>query len=125
MENTVIEIVYDGECPFCADFTRMVALARMGRVDLIDARGPDPRVALIGAGLDLDQGMAVRHLDRIYFGADAVTLLLALSAPTGPAGRIMRWLFATPRRARLTYPLLRAGRALTLRLMGRGPLAKK
>ncbi|MDO5527982.1 MAG: DCC1-like thiol-disulfide oxidoreductase family protein [Paracoccus sp. (in: a-proteobacteria)] len=117
----MIEIVYDGACPFCTDFTKMVALRRAGEVDLIDARGGDPRAGEIGAGLDLDRGMAVRHDGRIYYGADAMALLLMLARPGGFWG-LMRRLFAAPGRARLVYPLLVAGRRAVLRLMGRGRL---
>lgn len=119
----MIEIVYDGDCPFCQDFTRMVALRRAGEVALIDARGSDPRVGVIGAGLDLDRGMVVRHHGRILHGAEAMALLLALSQPRGIWG-LARWVFASPRRARLAYPMLRAGRGLALRALGRGPIGK-
>ncbi|MDO5632170.1 MAG: DCC1-like thiol-disulfide oxidoreductase family protein [Paracoccus sp. (in: a-proteobacteria)] len=117
-KTALIEIVYDGECPFCTDFTRVVALRRLGEVALIDARGTDPRVTEIGAGLDLNQGMAVRHNGRVLFGADAMALLLALSPPRGP-WKVLPWFFATPRRAWLAYPVLRAGRNIVLRLLGR------
>lgn len=117
----MIEIVYDGECPFCADFTRMVALRRRAEVSLIDARGTDPRIAQIGAGLDLNRGMAVRWQGRVYYGAEAMTLLLNLSQPKGIWGLAQR-VFASPRRASLAYPLLRTGRGAVLRLLGRKPL---
>ncbi|MDO5706567.1 MAG: DCC1-like thiol-disulfide oxidoreductase family protein [Paracoccus sp. (in: a-proteobacteria)] len=120
----LIEIVYDGECPFCADFTRMVALRRAGQVALIDARGDDPRVAEIGAGLDLNRGMVVRHHGRVSYGADAMALLLALSQPGGVWG-IARRVFASPTGARLAYPVLRAGRGVVLRLLGRRPIGEK
>lgn len=119
----MIEIVYDGECPFCADFTRMVALRRHGEVVLIDARSDDPRVAGIGAGHDLDRGMVVRHAGRIYAGETAMALLLALAQPGGVWG-LAGWVFRSPRRARLAYPVLRAGRGLVLRLLRRRPLGK-
>lgn len=119
----MIEILYDDECPFCRDFTRLVALRRGGEVALIDARGDDPRIAAIGAGLDLDRGMAVRHHGRILHGAEAMALLLALSQPRGVWG-LARWVFASPGRARLAYPVLRAGRGAVLRLLGRGPIGK-
>lgn len=119
----MIEILYDGECPFCRDFTRMVALRRAGEVALIDARGDDPRIAVIGAGLDLNRGMAVRHHGRILHGSEAMALLLALSQPRGIWG-LARWIFASPRRARLAYPVLRTGRGVVLRLLGRAPIAK-
>lgn len=120
----MIEVVYDGDCPFCADFTRMVALRRLGEVALIDARGDDPRVAEIGAGHDLDRGMAVRHAGQVFFGQDAVAVLLMLSQPGGVRGRLMRWLFGAPGRARWAYRVMRAGRGAVLRLMGRPPLGK-
>ena len=122
-KTDLIEIVYDGDCPFCADFTRMVALRRAGRVALIDARGDDPRVAEIGAGLDLDRGMVVRHHGQILYGADAMALLLMLSQPGG-RWAWARWLFASPARARLAYPVLRAGRAAVLRLLGRQKIGR-
>ncbi|MDO5658452.1 MAG: DCC1-like thiol-disulfide oxidoreductase family protein [Paracoccus sp. (in: a-proteobacteria)] len=120
-KTDLIEIVYDGDCPFCADFTRMVALRRAGQVALIDARGDDPRVQEIGESFDLDEGMLVRRHGQIWFGADAMALLLMLSQPGGRWG-VARWLFASPRRARLAYPVLRAGRGIVLRLLGRGKI---
>ncbi|MDO5646605.1 DCC1-like thiol-disulfide oxidoreductase family protein [Paracoccus sp. (in: a-proteobacteria)] len=123
-ENSLIEVVYDGECPFCADFTRMVALRRLGPVDLIDARGDDPRVAQIGAGLDLDRGMAVRHRGRVMYGDGAMAFLLAMSQPRGVWG-LARWVFASPARGRLVYPVLVAGRRIVLRLLGRRPIGAK
>lgn len=115
-----LEIVYDGQCPFCTAYTRMLNLRRaVGEIELIDARSGDPRVAALRReGVDLDQGMAVRHGDRLYHGAEAVQLLAALSAPGG----VMRALLKSPRRAAAIYPLLRAGRRLTLRLLGRPPI---
>lgn len=122
--RNLIEIVYDGACPFCADFTRMVALRRSADVVLIDARGDDPRIPEIAAGLDLDRGMAVRNGGQIFYGDRAMAHLLTLSQPGG-AWAALRWTFADPRRARLAYRVLRAGRGLVLRLLGRKPIGKK
>lgn len=115
-----IEIFYDGQCPFCSAYVRMLHLRRAaGQVTLIDARSSDPRVArLRAAGADFEEGMAVRHGERIYCGADAVTLLAVLSEPGG----WMRALLRSPRRAAILYPALRAGRRLALRMMGRAPI---
>ncbi|SEO12261.1 Protein of unknown function, DUF393 [Paracoccus alcaliphilus] len=115
-----LEIFYDGQCPFCSAYTRMLRLRKaVGRVELIDAREADPRVeALKRRGVDLDVGMVVRHGDRLYHGADAVRFLSALTDAPGPLARLMR----SPRRAAALYPVLRAGRALTLRLLGRRPI---
>lgn len=114
------QIFYDGDCPFCSAYMRMINLQRaVGPVDLIDARSDDPRVqALRAAGHDLDQGIVVRHGTQLLHGAEAMHLLATLSQGRG----ILRALMRSPRRAALLYPVLKAGRRLTLILMGRGKL---
>jgi hypothetical protein len=92
----------------------------VGRVDLVDARSDDPRVAAAAAaGLDLDEGMVALWGGRRFHGRDAVHLLATLSAPGGIANALQRRVFASPRRAALLYPILAAGRQALLRLMGR------
>lgn len=115
-----LQIFYDGECPFCSAYMRMLNLKRaVGRVDLIDARSGDTRVQMLrDAGYDLDQGIVVRHGTRILYGAEAMHLLATLSQPGG----LLRALMRSPRRAAILYPVLKAGRRITLLLMGRGRL---
>ncbi|SIS55452.1 Protein of unknown function, DUF393 [Paracoccus saliphilus] len=112
-----LEIYYDGECPFCRAYMRMLNLRRaVGEVELIDARSDDPRVAVLTeAGFDLDEGMAVRHGAQIFHGAEAIRLLAVLSEERG----VLRMVLRSPRRAAIIYPILRAGRRLTLRLLNR------
>lgn len=116
-----LEIFYDGDCPVCAAWMRMARLREVaGDVELIDARMGDPRViALMRDGFDLDQGMVVRWQRRIYYGAEAMTLLSMLSEARGPLMRLQRGLFERPALARLIYPFLVRGRLLLLRLLGR------
>lgn len=87
-----LEIYHDGECPFCSAYMRMLNLRRtVGRVELIDARSGDPRVAgLVRAGVDLDIGMAVRHGSRLSHGAGAVQLLSILSEGRGIMQAVLR-----------------------------------
>ena len=112
-----IEIYYDGDCPFCSAYMRMIRLRRaVGRVELIDARSDDARLrGLIPAGLDLDEGIVVRHGDRLWHGAEAMQLLAVLSRRRGLLRAIMR----SPRRAAIVYPVLKAGRNLTLKILRR------
>lgn len=116
-----IEIVYDGACPFCADFTRMAALRTHGEVELIDARGNDPRVAEIAAGRDLDREMALRAGGRTYHGADAMAFVLARTEKAGVWGAL-GWLLRRPVLGGAVYPALVAGRRGLLRLLGRKPI---
>lgn len=115
-----MQVFYDGECPFCNSYVRMLHLREaVGTVELIDARSGDARVgALKAAGVDLNAGMAVRHGGRLYHGADAMQILSVLSAKGG----VLRAVMKSPRRARVIYPALRAGRGLLLRLLGRKPI---
>jgi predicted DCC family thiol-disulfide oxidoreductase YuxK len=116
-----IEIVYDGECPFCSAYVRLARLRdAAGPVRLVDARGDDPlAVSLRGSGVDLDRGMVVRLDGQIHHGDAAMVVLSALSTGSGAFNRLMRAMFRRPARARILYPALVAGRNLTLRLLGR------
>ncbi|ETX27072.1 DCC1-like thiol-disulfide oxidoreductase family protein [Roseivivax isoporae] len=122
-----ITVLYDGHCPFCASYTSMLRLrASVGRVDLVDARSDDPRVAAArAAGHDLDAGMVVTWRGRQFHGRDAVHLLATLSAPGGILNDLQRRVFASPRRAALAYPVLARGRRLFLRLAGRPPIGTR
>ncbi|MBC9246801.1 DUF393 domain-containing protein [Paracoccus sp. 11-3] len=112
-----IEIFYDGECPFCSAYVRMLNLQRnVGQVDLIDMRANDPRFrALVDDGLNPNAGMVVRYGQTNYVGAEAVRILSILSQNGGA----FTWLMRSPHRAAIIYPVLRACRNGALRLLGR------
>jgi predicted DCC family thiol-disulfide oxidoreductase YuxK len=114
-------IAYDGECPFCSVYVRLTRLrASAGPLELIDARSGHPALDEIRqAGLDINQGMVVRHQGRLYHGADAMHVMSLLSTRSSFFNGIMALMFTNERVARVLYPVLRAGRNLTLRLMGR------
>ena len=116
-----IHVIYDGECPFCSAYVRMVRLRNVaGKVHLLDAREPHPVVEEIKAlGFDFDEGMALKIGDAIYHGDDCVHQLAMMSGPSGELNRLHFWVFQTPKRAKLLYPSLRAGRNLALRLLGK------
>lgn len=118
-------LVYDGECPFCSAYVRYVRVREsVGRLHLVDARQPHPMAEEARAlGLDLDQGMALKLGDRYYHGADCINVLALLSTGSGPFNRLNSAIFRSPTASRLLYPVLRAGRNLALRLLGRDSLA--
>lgn len=113
-------VVYDGACPFCRNYTKLVTLrAATGAVQLVDARDGGPAVAACRArDLDLDEGMVVILDGRFYHGADAVNRLALLSTASGAFNRFNRLLFRSPAVSRTLYPVLRAARNATLRLLG-------
>ncbi|HEX9904845.1 MAG TPA: DCC1-like thiol-disulfide oxidoreductase family protein [Propylenella sp.] len=114
-------LVYDGECPFCSAYVRMVRLREtFGALRLVDARSGDPLVGEIrAAGLDLDKGMVLKLDGELYFGDRCLHVLALMSTPSGAFNRVTRALFASPRLARRLYPFLVAGRNAALILLGR------
>ncbi len=104
-----LHIVYDGDCPFCSRYVALLRLREQYDVRLVDAR-KNPAFAA-QYGLDLNAGMIV-DLDRaVYHGARAISLLSRLSCTSSPLRT--EWI------ASAVYPLLRFGRNVSLKLLGR------
>ena len=120
-------IVYDGQCPFCSRYVELVRLRQsLGQVRLINAREGGPLVdELQRAGVDLDEGMALKLDGRLYHGHDCIHMLALLSTPSSAFNRLNAALFRSPRAARLLYPVLRTGRNAALRLLGRSKIRKQ
>lgn len=114
-------VVYDGECPFCRNFVRLMALRRaVGDVELVDARTPASTVRwLMELGYDLNEGMAVVYGGKVYYGNDAVVLLSSLTNERGWLGRSLAALLRDPARARMLYPWMKIGRRIVLKLRGK------
>ncbi|WP_299832561.1 hypothetical protein [uncultured Roseobacter sp.] len=84
------------------------------------ARSDHPLVTEIKAsGPDLNDGMLARYGGRDYFGSDCMNLLALLSNRESRVDRAISWIFAKEPIARRLYPFLKAGRNLTLRILGR------
>lgn len=119
-------IIYDGACPFCRAYVRLLRLRQaIGPVELLSARDADPRVAAYQRqGYDLDRGLLVVMSGAVHAGADAMHVLAICSTPAGWFNRCNRLIFSSARFARWLYPLLRAGRRIALWLQ-RVPLIGK
>ncbi|MEO0061576.1 MAG: hypothetical protein RLZZ08_136 [Pseudomonadota bacterium] len=114
-------VIYDGECIFCQNYVRMLRLKdSVGKVELVDARSDDPRVAaMVARGYDLDEGMVFAYRGQVHHGSDAVNALAMLTSPSGLFNKVNAAVLSRPATARLVYPWLKAGRRITLWVRGR------
>jgi predicted DCC family thiol-disulfide oxidoreductase YuxK len=124
-DNAGAYVVYDGDCPFCSEYVKLLRLREaVGKVALVNARDDHPAVRYaIEKGVDLNQEMALILNGEVFSGPDCMHRLALMSTGAGPFNSVMARVFASPRLSRALYPLLRTGRNLTLRLMGRKPIA--
>ena len=117
-------LIYDGECPFCSRFARLTRLREaVGPLRLIDARSVAPEVTAARVrGFVLDEGMLLRLDGHDYAGADCLQRLALLSSRSTLFNRISYALLRSRAVARWSYPLLRFGRNVALRMLGRSKL---
>lgn len=119
-------LLYDGQCPFCASYVELLRLREsFPDLQLVDARevARHPALALLSArGLKIDDGMALVDGDTIHHGAASIHALADRGTARTWFGRINRAVFRSAKRSAALYPILRGGRNLALRLLGRGKL---
>lgn len=117
-------LVYDGECPVCSAYVRIVRFREAaGAIELINARDGGPVVdRIVDAGLDLDEGMVLIYGDAFYHGADCIHMLAMLSSNSGIVNRINAAVFRSKTLSKYLYPILRFGRNTLLKMLGKSPL---
>lgn len=118
-------IVYDGDCPFCTQYVKLVRLREaIGEVKPLNAREYHPVVQFVRAkGIDLNQEMALVKGSDVIAGPDVIHRLALLSTGSGFFNGLMSKMFASRDLTRFMYPIMRAGRNTTLFLMGRKKIA--
>ena len=118
-----LALIFDRECPVCTAYSCSVGVdeGQAAGVNRVNARDADHELVRQAkeAGLDLDDGMVVVHRGKLYHGADALNIMARLAPNRGIGNRLNKLLFGNPTIARLSSPVLRAGRNTLLRLLGR------
>ncbi len=116
-----ILLVYDWECPACRTYCRYARVPQSaGRLRLVNARDSSAVMEEITkAGLDIDQGMVLEADGRLHYGSDAIHALALLSSRSDLFNRLSYYTFRSKTLSRLLYPVLRTGRNLLLKAMGK------
>lgn len=124
MKTSSIVLVYDHDCPVCHSYCRVVSIKKAaGSITILNARDQPPIMEEINRrGIDMDQGFVLKIGDRFYHGADAIHALALLSTRKGVFNRINYHIFKSKTLSRLLYPILKTGRGLLLKLLGKSKL---
>ncbi len=111
-----VRILYDGACPFCSAYVRYTRLkARLGEVELIDARqAPDLVAAYAADGYDIDDSFIVDDGRRVLVHGAAMAFIHGQLAPPWTGLPYL----SDPRLLEAVYPALRGMRNGALRLLG-------
>jgi predicted DCC family thiol-disulfide oxidoreductase YuxK len=114
-------LVYDRECPLCNAYCQMVRIREaVGNLRIVDAReSSEVMQEITNMGLDIDQGMVLKMNDQIYYGTDAIHALALISSRSGMFNRVNYWIFRSKYISQILYPLMREGRNLLLKILGR------
>src|SRR5688572_22731130 len=121
VESEEILLVYDKECPVCHTYCQNVQIRKeAGELKIVDAREKSDVLNEITArGLDIDQGMVLRKGGALFYGADAIHELSLLGNRSNIFNRLNYWTFRTKTLSDILYPVLRGGRNLLLKILGK------
>ncbi len=79
----------------------------------------------VAKGFDLDEGMVLVMEGAYYHGDACLNRLALMSSRSDLFNRANFALFRSPSVSRVCYPVLRFGRNMTLRLLGRSKLGQR
>lgn len=120
-------LIYDGDCPLCRHYVAAQQLQkRFGELRILNARelpeqAPQVLAEIQQQALIVNQSMLLRVDGRWLQGPQVLQLLASLNEPSW-RNRLWLYWFQSASRARFSYPLLRAGRNLLLKLLKIPPL---
>ena len=116
-----MKIIYDGECPFCSKYVRLVQLKKsVGKVELINARTDSAiQKKLKKLSINVNQGMVLIDGKDIYFAEDCIHRLALLSTSSTIFNRINKFVFKHKILSKVLYPIMRTGRNFILFILRR------
>lgn len=117
-------LLYDGECPFCARYVVYTkARQAFDSLELLDARKyPNLVRYWREKGLELNDGMLLVVNGQTYYGDKAVHALALASTQSDIFNHMNALVFRSRFISKILYPVLRAGRNITIRMLRRSRL---
>ena len=98
----------------------MTHLRELTNTFLLNAREePASCKELLDKGVSLDEGMVVIINNEVHHGGDAINRITLLTTKNTLFNKFAYLAFSKPAISRLVYPVLRAIRNVTLRLLGK------
>jgi predicted DCC family thiol-disulfide oxidoreductase YuxK len=118
-------LYYDGNCPFCRSYVHYLRVKdAVGTLHLANIRDQKFNQNEVLRNFDFDDGMLLELGGAYYHGSACIHLLALLSSRSTLFNRINAFVFRSQKRAQWIYPILRAGRNVALRVLGRGKISR-
>ncbi|MDC0528840.1 DUF393 domain-containing protein [Gammaproteobacteria bacterium] len=121
--NKGIEIIYDGECPFCNDFIIVSNIKKtFGNIKMTNARNSNEQSVIMvkRQGINLDDGMVVIKEDgSLLYGDKAARFITIYGKGDGIRAFVYRLVLRNEKFAAFSYPALVLLRKLYFKIVGK------
>ena len=120
MNDKAIFLIYDGACPMCRNFAKVVKIRKaVGKFEIINARTDNKLVKEVQKlGYDLDNGIVVIYSGNYYYGKEAMNILAILSSNSDWVNKISAFIFRSKALTFTLYPILKFIRRCLLFVIG-------
>jgi len=117
-----VKFYYDGECPFCKEYSKYIELRKKYDIEILNARDNLEKIIEFRAkGYDIDEGMIleVSPGKKLYHGADAAKVLDRMIEKKGVFDKFISMVVELKFFKSIVYPMVKFVRIVLLKLMGK------
>ena len=117
-----VKFYYDGECPFCKEYSKYIELRKKYDIEILNARDNLEKIIEFRAkGYDIDEGMIleVSPGKKLYHGADAAKVLDRMIEKKGVFDKFISMVVELKFFKSIVYPIVKFVRIVLLKLMGK------
>jgi predicted DCC family thiol-disulfide oxidoreductase YuxK len=114
-----IIIYYDGECPYCKSYQKVIDIKKKYSFELKDARLHPLEISnLKDQGYKIEDGILMIFKDEIFQGAQALRRIDLLIEKKTTISKLYALIIRLPFFANIMYPIVKIIRIVTLKIMG-------